>query len=925
MFDKIYKKVWKKIIKPDRIDYSKDDLGPTQEFFDDNWHSFREDFVVKNNLKNNIEVSIYWPRKNESNVQILNQEEEITEQVQNGQQEEEITESVQTVQQEEITESIQNENYEVHYEELINCVIYCHSHNSCRIQGTWLKEYLIPNNVALCIFDFKGSGHSEGDYTTMGWHETFDIDAVVRKLMDTKKINKVSLWGRSMGAAAILFYTSSKFRFEIERQISITRNSTNKMFHDTEAIASIIVDSPFDNQCKSIKYLINNSNSYVPNFAISLAIDILNSTVKEKALFDLKQANPSEYVGQCSVPAYFIVSDEDQFIAPESFDSMFQNYAGYKKCIICEGDHATSRNDEDTKKLVDFIFASFDETLRSGWNRENKNFRMSTRRDPESSTGDNVPVEGDNDYKNSDSTTQNQDLQGSMSYLGPNKILLDSMLLEDRPKIFAEYKEPNAKSDAFMKELDELFGNESIIQGINQNDSKLFNTNSTFNMSESKKIFGDYQSPSTDTFRSQVDSMFDSATFDKENASFFFDKDEPVTQPTEIQMKKVESITIVDKLQFEPKKNTEELHEVIDLEQDSVNLQKNDSSELNNAIMVSNIENQFKEIEGKNELSEAPYISENLIKSDVVNLETLEADKNLLETDNRLNEITETKELILTDIQKEQSDKSNQEAENLLENDVNENDLSFGEVLDNQNLVDYDIEAEKVTKKPSCINKQPLLTNADNQDTLLQDAMLNWQSTLDNLRDSQKAQMDDDPEENLHFSIGFTNNTLKAFDKVKNYKKELSEIKTDRDLKKKDTIQTEYFTPNEKPNRDYDDETDKVEKVQPFELTDEIDKKGEIEEDGDISFLEKLDTENDCSFDEAIKYSENIEKNDEDMKICQKDNIDLQENELERLSDNELNIIQEDTDLKKEESEKNLVEGDLEEALKSYGLEKNQD
>ena len=61
------------------------------------------------------------------------------------------------------------------------------------------------------------------------------------------------------------------------------------------------------------------------------------------------------------------------------------------------------------------------------------------------------------------------------------------------------------------------------------------------------------------------------------------------------------------------------------------------------------------------------------------------------------------------------------------------------------------------------------------------------------------------------------------------------------------------------------------------------------------------------------------------MKICQKDNIDLQENELEKLSDNELNIIQEDTDLKKEESDKNLKEGDLEEALKSYSLQKNDD
>lgn len=222
MFDKIYRKVWTKIIQPDRIEYSKDDLGPALEFYDETWYSHREDIVITNNLNNELEVSIYWPKTNQMNT---SKEEGSPDKV----------------------EGMEQENSEDHYDKLINCVIYCHSHNGCRVQGVWLKEFLIPNNIALVVFDFKASGKSGGDYVTMGWHETFDIDAVIRKVKSTNKIDKIALWGRSMGAASILFYSSPKFRFEMERQISLTRNSSNRMFHTLDDISCVIVDSPFDN------------------------------------------------------------------------------------------------------------------------------------------------------------------------------------------------------------------------------------------------------------------------------------------------------------------------------------------------------------------------------------------------------------------------------------------------------------------------------------------------------------------------------------------------------------------------------------------------------------------------------------------------------------------------------------------------------
>ncbi len=54
------------------------------------------------------------------------------------------------------------------------------------------------------LLDFRGSGGSEGESTSIGWHEAEDVAALFRvaRAEDTRK--RVVLWGASMGAAAVL-------------------------------------------------------------------------------------------------------------------------------------------------------------------------------------------------------------------------------------------------------------------------------------------------------------------------------------------------------------------------------------------------------------------------------------------------------------------------------------------------------------------------------------------------------------------------------------------------------------------------------------------------------------------------------------------------------------------------------------------------
>ena len=109
-----------------------------------------------------------------------------------------------------------------------DCVMFLHTHSGCKIQGLGLREWIIMRNKVLCVFDFHGSGKSEGKYVSFGFYETLDLDAVVsslsqvvRFLCETKKIGKISLWGRSMGAATAVMYMSDKFRREMARLVTL--------------------------------------------------------------------------------------------------------------------------------------------------------------------------------------------------------------------------------------------------------------------------------------------------------------------------------------------------------------------------------------------------------------------------------------------------------------------------------------------------------------------------------------------------------------------------------------------------------------------------------------------------------------------------------------------------------------------------------
>lgn len=142
---KQYDQAWKTIVYPEQMPYDVKDLGPFIFKLDNNIDVKRVDFAVKNIRNENIKASLFYnPKK-------LNR--------------------------------VKNQ-----------CVVFCNSRNGNRLQG---KEHLfeVIKNYHYCIFDYSGSGHSDGKFCTLGQYEKDDIHAVLQFIKEKYFMNRILLWG----------------------------------------------------------------------------------------------------------------------------------------------------------------------------------------------------------------------------------------------------------------------------------------------------------------------------------------------------------------------------------------------------------------------------------------------------------------------------------------------------------------------------------------------------------------------------------------------------------------------------------------------------------------------------------------------------------------------------------------------------------
>ena len=284
LFGGSYDDLWKAIIRPNRDTYTQNELGPYKFELKEKCYK-RTDFELINKRSQKLMCS-FWEPFDEERIKPR-----------------------------------------------LPCVIYLHGNSSSRVEAYPEVQYLLQRNITVFAFDFCGCGKSEGEYISLGYYEKKDVHCVIEYLLKSKKVSKIGLWGRSMGAVTAIMYANEH----------------------PALIDAMVLDSGFYSLKQLIHELID-SKINLPNFIYEKVLNMVKETIKEKANFDLDIIEPYIYAKNCLVPAFFCHGSDDKFVLPHHCVDLFNDYKSKDKfCEIVKGSHNTSRPKTLRIKACDFL------------------------------------------------------------------------------------------------------------------------------------------------------------------------------------------------------------------------------------------------------------------------------------------------------------------------------------------------------------------------------------------------------------------------------------------------------------------------------------------------------------------------------------------------------------------------------------------
>lgn len=221
----------------------------------------------------------------------------------------------------------------------LDVVVYLHTRGGNRLEGLFLVP-ILSSKAGVVLFDFAGSGYSEGEYITLGPKEARDAGAVIDFMKQTYGVNRVLLWGRSMGAVAAILFAQA----------------------NNDKISGLILDSPFSCFRRMIYDIVYSKRS-VPTCLIDLVMHFVLKTVKRKTGVNMYSIKPINCVQHITVPCFYMVSHEDLISRPDKVKDLYlKTAATTKEFYLTQGEHNSARNKEAILKAMYFALRCFGTT-----------------------------------------------------------------------------------------------------------------------------------------------------------------------------------------------------------------------------------------------------------------------------------------------------------------------------------------------------------------------------------------------------------------------------------------------------------------------------------------------------------------------------------------------------------------------------------
>ena len=186
-------------------------------------------------------------------------------------------------------------------------IIYLHGVGSSKIVGLPFVKLMHDKNFNVLMYDSRAHGKSGGKYCTYGFYERHDVTKAIESVESIlkKKINKVAVYGMSMGGAIALQAATIEKRIKV---LAIEGCFTN--------LRTITVD--YQHRLTRLPW------HYLRNIAMKRSEQI--------ARFSHHDVSPLKAVKKIMVPVFFAHGKLDEFSKPQYSQTLF-NAANTKKEI----------------------------------------------------------------------------------------------------------------------------------------------------------------------------------------------------------------------------------------------------------------------------------------------------------------------------------------------------------------------------------------------------------------------------------------------------------------------------------------------------------------------------------------------------------------------------------------------------------------
>lgn len=219
-------------------------------------------------------------------------------------------------------------------------ILYLHGNSSSRKEVLYsgVLETAASLGYSLIAFDFSGSGLSDGEYVSLGYFEKDDIEDIVQFVVQEGLATKLVLWGRSMGAASALMYTSK----------------------ESSMVSALVLDSPFASLTEVAQDLVATNAHLIPGFMVAGFLHFLRRSVKKRANFDIRDLEPIIAANECVCPALFLTASDDQMVLPKHGRKLVQKYRGPCQRLEFPGSHNSLRPSPALKSVAVFLQTSLE-------------------------------------------------------------------------------------------------------------------------------------------------------------------------------------------------------------------------------------------------------------------------------------------------------------------------------------------------------------------------------------------------------------------------------------------------------------------------------------------------------------------------------------------------------------------------------------